>query len=72
VADLVRTLLAASVVLLASRGRWWCWPSGCRPACRLLSDGSTVTVRPSGGSTVLTFDHGLDGTYAPAVAVRTA
>jgi alpha-L-fucosidase len=38
---------------------------------RLLSDGSTVTVRPSGGSTVLTFDHDLDGTYAPAVAVRT-
>ena len=37
---------------------------------RLLSDGSTVTVRPSGGSTVLTFDHELDGTYAPAVAVQ--
>jgi hypothetical protein len=29
-----------------------------------------VTVRPSGGSTVLTFDHELDGTYAPAVAVQ--
>jgi alpha-L-fucosidase len=41
------------------------------PAARghLLSDGSTVIVRPSGGSTVLTFDHDLDGTYAPAVAV---
>jgi hypothetical protein len=38
---------------------------------RLLSDGSTVTVRPSDGSTSLTFDHDLDGTYAPAVAVPT-
>ena len=37
---------------------------------RLLGDGSVVTVRPSGGSTVLTFDHELDGTYAPAVAVQ--
>jgi alpha-L-fucosidase len=39
---------------------------------RLLSDGSTVTVTPSGGSTVLSFDHELDGTYAPAIAIRTA
>jgi hypothetical protein len=37
---------------------------------RLLSDGSVVTVRPSDGSTVLTFEHDLDGAYAPAVAVR--
>jgi alpha-L-fucosidase len=38
---------------------------------RLLGDGSPVTVRPSGGSTVLGFDHDLDGTYAPAVAIPT-
>ena len=38
---------------------------------RLLSDGSAVTVKPSGGSTVLTFEHDLDATYAPAVAVPT-
>ena len=39
---------------------------------RLLADGSPVTVRPSGGSTVLGFDHDLDGTYAPAVALGDA
>jgi alpha-L-fucosidase len=38
---------------------------------RLLADGSPVTVTPSGGSTVLRFDHDLDGTYAPAVAIPT-
>jgi alpha-L-fucosidase len=37
---------------------------------RLLSDGSMVTVKPPGGSTVLTFGHDLDGTYAPAVAIQ--
>jgi alpha-L-fucosidase len=38
---------------------------------RLLGDGSLVTVTPTGGSTVLTFDHDLDGAFAPAVAVPT-
>jgi alpha-L-fucosidase len=38
---------------------------------RLLSDASPVTVKPSDGSTVLIFDHDLDGTYAPAVAIQT-
>jgi alpha-L-fucosidase len=38
---------------------------------RLLGDGSTVTVRPANGSTVLTFARDLDGRYAPAVAVPT-
>jgi hypothetical protein len=38
---------------------------------RLLGDGSMVTVTPTGGSTVLTFDHDLDGAYAVAVAVPT-
>jgi alpha-L-fucosidase len=36
---------------------------------RLLADGSGVTVRPADGSTVLSFDHHLDGGYAPAVAI---
>jgi alpha-L-fucosidase len=36
---------------------------------RLLGDGSPVTVRPAGGSTILRFTHHLDGTYAPAVAI---
>lgn len=36
---------------------------------RLLGDGSGVTVRPANGSTVLRFDHDLDGTDAPAVAI---
>jgi hypothetical protein len=38
---------------------------------RLLADGSAVTVRPSEGSTVLAFEHDLDGAYAPAVAIPT-
>jgi hypothetical protein len=37
----------------------------------LLGDNSTVTVRPANGSTVLTFEHDLDGTYAPAVTIHT-
>jgi hypothetical protein len=38
---------------------------------RLLGDGSGVTVETSGGSTLLRFDHDLDGTYAPAVTIPT-
>ena len=36
---------------------------------RLLSDGSTVGVNVDGGSTVLTFAHPLDGSFAPAVEI---
>ena len=36
---------------------------------RLLADGSSVGVTVVAGSTVLTFAHALDGTFAPAIEI---